>query len=85
MAAVRKEQCKVQRVRLGIAAGRQVGNAVVRNRLKRWIREWFRDRRSMMRSGLDVVVIVQRGAEASSHGDVVDALEAGIRAVGSIA
>jgi len=32
----------------GITASRKVGNAVIRNKLKRWVREYFRD---MVKSG----------------------------------
>jgi ribonuclease P protein component len=41
--------------RLGIAATRKLGNAVVRNRAKRLVRELFR--RADVPTGLDIVVI----------------------------
>jgi ribonuclease P protein component len=44
--------------RLGIAATRKLGGAVVRNRAKRLIREVFR--RNQIAQGLDVVVIPKR-------------------------
>jgi ribonuclease P protein component len=43
--------------RLGITVSRRVGRAVVRNRVKRRIREWFRGARGEFGSGLDLVVI----------------------------
>jgi ribonuclease P protein component len=53
--------------RLGLVASRRVGNAVVRNRAKRKIREWFRQCEALPR-GRDVVVIVLAGAsDASWH------------------
>jgi ribonuclease P protein component len=42
--------------RLGLAVGRVVGNAVVRNRWKRWIREAFRLELAGLPSGFDFVV-----------------------------
>ena len=45
--------------RLGITVTRKVGNAVRRNRIKRLVREWFRQRSESM-TGLDVVVIAKR-------------------------
>ena len=48
--------------RLGVTVSRKVGNAVVRNRIKRRIREWFRRDRSAIGPGLDLVVIARAGA-----------------------
>ena len=47
------------RARLGITASRRVGGAVVRNRVKRRVREWFRTTRPC--AG-DWVVIARSGA-----------------------
>lgn len=55
-------------VRLGVTASRRVGNAVVRNRLKRAIRGWFRVSRDKLISdersniALDFVVIARKEA-----------------------
>jgi ribonuclease P protein component len=43
--------------RLGVTVSRKVGGAVVRNRVKRRIREWFRVRQDSLGGGLDWVVI----------------------------
>lgn len=43
--------------RLGIAAGRRLGSAVVRNRMRRVIREAFRAVASDLPAGLDLVVV----------------------------
>jgi ribonuclease P protein component len=48
--------------RLGLSVSRKVGNAVIRNRWKRLIREAFRLSRPQLPQGLDVIVI-PRGAE----------------------
>jgi len=52
--------------RLGITASRKVGNAVVRNRFKRRIREWFRQRRGELGEDLDLVVIARRSGSRLS-------------------
>jgi ribonuclease P protein component len=70
-------------VRLGITVSRKVGNAVVRNRLKRRIREWFRHRRASLRPGVEIVVIARRGAAPLSTRQVGESLEKLVKAVGA--
>jgi len=49
--------------RLGLSVSKKIGNAVVRNRWKRLIREAFRKSKSAMPGGLDIVVLPQRNAD----------------------
>ncbi|HEY4106862.1 MAG TPA: ribonuclease P protein component [Polyangiaceae bacterium] len=59
--------------RLGITASRKVGNAVVRNRAKRLIREAFRATPELWPPGVDVVVIVKRSlGESKLDGTVAE-------------
>lgn len=52
--------------RLGITASRKVGNAVVRNRLKRRLREWFRANRGDLAKPVDLIVMARpEGANLS--------------------
>lgn len=44
--------------RLGIAASQKIGNAVIRNRAKRLVRELFRSRKPL--KDIDIVVIPRR-------------------------
>ncbi len=44
--------------RLGIAASQKIGNAVVRNKAKRLVRELFRSHKPL--TGIDIVVIPRR-------------------------
>lgn len=53
------------RCRLGLSISRRVGNAVVRNRWKRLIREAFRHQQAKLPPGLDIVVRPRRGAAPS--------------------
>jgi ribonuclease P protein component len=48
--------------RLGITVSSKVGNAVVRNRIKRSIREFFRRRRHELNLGKDILVIARKSA-----------------------
>jgi ribonuclease P protein component len=61
--------------RLGITVSRQVGNAVRRNRIKRLLREAFRQQRDLFPSPSDVVVIAKSGCSASSLVEVQRELE----------
>jgi len=53
--------------RLGITVSRKVGNAVCRNRLKRWIREFFRHHYKQLGRAMDVSVVAKRQAGRLDH------------------
>ena len=57
------------RARLGVTVSRKVGNAVVRNRVKRQIREWFRRDGQTLVAGRDIVVIARFSAAELSSAD----------------
>ena len=61
--------------RLGVTVSSRVGNAVVRNRIKRLVREVFRSRREALNTPLDIVVIAKPDAAQISHAQAATELE----------
>ncbi|MBM4329027.1 MAG: ribonuclease P protein component [Deltaproteobacteria bacterium] len=59
---IRTLRNELRRTRLGIVAGRKVGNACARNRIKRRLREYFRLNRGKMPSETDIVFVLLEGA-----------------------
>src|SRR5919108_243930 len=64
----------VDQARLGITVSSKVGNAVVRNRIKRLVREFFRRDGRELATGLDVLVIARSTAKDISFADVAGEL-----------
>ncbi|HXV36575.1 MAG TPA: ribonuclease P protein component [Myxococcota bacterium] len=62
--------------RLGITVSRKVGNAVIRNRVKRRVREWFRHSRSALPPRADVIVVARHSARAMSARETARVLDA---------
>jgi len=60
--------------RLGITVTKKVGSAVGRNRIKRLVREVFRQNRSLFPQGADVVVVAKRGATQLDYAQVLSEL-----------
>jgi len=63
--------------RLGITVSRRVGGAVVRTRVKRCVREWFR--RAALPPGKDLVVIARAPAARASTLEAARELDGAVR------
>lgn len=61
--------------KLGITVSRRVGSAVVRNRIKRHVREAFRTQRGIWSTAAGTVVIAKKRASTVSHRQVAEELE----------
>jgi ribonuclease P protein component len=62
-------------VRVGIAAGRTVGTAVIRNRAKRLLREVMRTLIPNISSGLDLILIARSGLASATLEDTRQAVQ----------
>jgi len=60
---------------LGITVSGKVGNSVVRNRIKRQVREFFRRRRGELPPACDILIIARTSAAELSGKRVTDELE----------
>ncbi|WP_168196499.1 ribonuclease P protein component [Bdellovibrio sp. NC01] len=76
----------VGQLRFGVTASRKVGSAVVRNKLKRWSREYFRE---MLKAGnsleADINIIFKPMEEnfykGLAHGEFVKAMDRGLQSL----
>ena len=62
--------------RLGVTVTRKIGGAVVRNRIKRQLREFFRVEYKYLPMATDISVIAKKGAERLSFQDIQRELNA---------
>ena len=70
------------KVRVGVAAGRTVGNAIIRNRAKRLLREAMRPILSTLVPGWDLILIARAGMVGASLDDTRAALASLLRRAG---
>lgn len=58
---------EIEQFRLGISASKKIGNAVVRNRMRRLIKEIVRSYEPRIRDHVDIIIIVRNGAVGMSY------------------
>ena len=55
--------------RVGVSISKKVGNSVVRHRVKRLVKEAFRNSEDMFNSGLDIVFVARKNAAFMTYSD----------------
>jgi ribonuclease P protein component len=73
--SVRVRRTDLPVARFGIATGKRVGGAVVRNRVRRRIREILRADAPRLRPGWDVLVVARPQSAAVDHRSLAEALD----------
>lgn len=71
--------------RLGLITSRRAGPAVVRNRLRRLMREIFRAHQAKLRPDVDIVLVMRSGAAKISYQELEDRFLNGARRSGALA
>jgi ribonuclease P protein component len=71
----------LQSPRLGITASKKIGCAVVRNRVKRYLREFFRHNHFGM-SAVDINIIARRDSAQMTYPDIERELNKAFRYIG---
>lgn len=71
-------------VRVGITAGKKVGNAVLRNRSRRVIREAFRSLAPRVKKGTDLIFVARTKAAYSKSTELLPEMEKQLKKAGVI-
>lgn len=60
--------------RCGLTVSKKIGNAVIRNRVKRRLREFFRLNRDNLKSSTDYIFIARKGSSQIKYSELSDEL-----------
>ncbi len=69
-------------VHVGFSVGKKLGNSVVRNRVKRRLREAFRPNLPLLLPGFDLIVIARAAARGAPFSSLADSLRYLLRKAG---
>lgn len=75
LVSIRTRPNEVGRDRFGISTGRRVGGAVVRNRVRRRVKEIIRHSTRPPTSGWDILVVCRPASASAGYSDLREAVE----------
>jgi len=52
--------------RMAVIASKKIGNAVTRNKVKRWMRELFRRNKGQLKKQLDILIVIKRDIQETT-------------------
>ena len=61
---------KTGNTRIGITVTKRVGNSVTRNRIRRFVREFYRQNRNLLKGMWDINFIARHSAAEAAHEDI---------------
>ncbi len=67
--------------RVGVVASRKIGNAVTRNKAKRWMRELYRRNKDMFAYPIDLIMVATAEMKAAAWADLDDHYHRAVRAI----
>ncbi len=73
--AVRFLRTDLETTRFGLSTGRRIGGAVVRNRVRRRLREILRALAPSFQPGWDVLIIARPAVVDASHDEIAEAVK----------
>ncbi|MCL2854088.1 MAG: ribonuclease P protein component [Defluviitaleaceae bacterium] len=68
------EKNELEQNRLGISVSKKMGGAVVRNLLRRRIKEAYRDMEKRLTYGYDIAILPRQGTSCATYQEIVSAL-----------
>lgn len=70
-----REKKGQERARIGISVGKRLGNAVLRNRIKRYIRESFNYLKHNLKEEYDIIIIVRKQAIHKTYHEILKSMQ----------
>lgn len=67
--------------RMAVVASKKIGNAVMRNRIKRWMRDLFRRNKDLLKNPVDIIIVAKKEAQDASWSKLKEDYVAAIETV----